>query len=207
MLEALEFLRQEAGRKQRFYGAEEESPLDGVIPHAERRRVVEQPHRRPPVVSYLSCRFENVRHGGNAAWSHPRSHLRRTDHAAAITPRRDRGGPGPARAACRLGNEDARGGSVHLGRHHPIASSTAPRDLSVVRARSSLAGSRGTADAACRADPRARALEAPPAGSAGAHNAAPAHVVARRAAGLAPAPPVPRLRWAYGRGPRGPKRR
>ena len=42
MLEALELLRQYAGRKQRFYGAEEEVPLDGVIPRAERSRVVEQ---------------------------------------------------------------------------------------------------------------------------------------------------------------------
>src|SRR5215831_2832800 len=42
MLEALELLRQYAGRKQRFSGAEEEVPLDGVIPRAERSRVVEQ---------------------------------------------------------------------------------------------------------------------------------------------------------------------
>ena len=42
ILEALDLLRQYAGRKQRFYGAEDEVPLDGVIPRAERSRVVEQ---------------------------------------------------------------------------------------------------------------------------------------------------------------------
>ena len=54
MLEALDLLRQYASSKQRFYGAEDEVPLDGVVPRAERSRVVEPTPQGQPRIHRIN---------------------------------------------------------------------------------------------------------------------------------------------------------
>ena len=65
--EALELLRQYAGRKQRFYDAEEEVPLDGVIPRAERSRVVEQTRKGSARALHRGMRSRSCRPAGAPA--------------------------------------------------------------------------------------------------------------------------------------------